>query len=157
MQVLVSRAGLTLNPGQMADLVLAWRQVVALLASIPRDRPLADDQAFVFRLPPPPDATSGRAAATPRAPATARSAPRPAAANPAPKPTPRPTTRPKAKVAATRPPRPAANKPTVKKPTAKTPTAKKPTAKKPTAKRPTGKPAARTVRQPTRARARPRR
>ncbi len=53
MQVLVSRAGLMLNPGQMADLVLAWRQVVALLALIPRDRPLVDDQAFVFRLPPP--------------------------------------------------------------------------------------------------------
>src|ERR1700722_8262034 len=53
MQVLVSRAGLTLNPGQMADLVLAWRQVVALLALIPRDRPLVDDQAFVFLLPPP--------------------------------------------------------------------------------------------------------
>jgi hypothetical protein len=53
MQVLVSRAGLTLNPGQMADLVLAWRQVVGLMGLIPRDRPLADDQAFVFRLPPP--------------------------------------------------------------------------------------------------------
>ena len=52
MQVLVSRAGLTLNPGQMADLVLAWRQMVGLLGLIPRDRPLADDQAFVFRLPP---------------------------------------------------------------------------------------------------------
>jgi hypothetical protein len=53
MQVLVSRAGLTLNPGQMADLVLAWRQMVGLLGLIPRDRPLIDDQAFVFRLPPP--------------------------------------------------------------------------------------------------------
>jgi len=53
MQVLVSRAGLTLNPGQMADLVLAWRQVVGLMGLIPRDRPLADDQALVFRLPPP--------------------------------------------------------------------------------------------------------
>jgi hypothetical protein len=53
MQVLVSRAGLMLNPGQMADLVLAWRQVVALLGLIPRDRPVVDDQAFVFRLPPP--------------------------------------------------------------------------------------------------------
>ena len=61
MQVLVSRAGLTLNPGQMADLVLAWRQVVALVASIPRDRPLLDDQAFVFRLPPPPVRLASRA------------------------------------------------------------------------------------------------
>jgi hypothetical protein len=53
MQAMVVRAGLTLNPGQMADLVLAWRQLAALIAAIPRDRPLADDQAYVFRLPPP--------------------------------------------------------------------------------------------------------
>jgi hypothetical protein len=53
MQVLVARAGLTLNPGQMADLVLAWRQVVGLLKSIRVERPMLDDQAFVFRLPPP--------------------------------------------------------------------------------------------------------
>ena len=53
MQVLVARAGLTLNPGQMADLVLAWRQMVGLLSLIRRDRPMADDQAFVFRVPPP--------------------------------------------------------------------------------------------------------
>jgi hypothetical protein len=51
MQVLVSRVGLMLNPGQMADLVLAWRQVARLLALIPRDRALVDDQACVFRLP----------------------------------------------------------------------------------------------------------
>ena len=62
MQILVSRAGLTLNPGQMADLVLAWRQVIGLLALIPHDRPLVDDQAFVFRLPPP-AATAGAAGA----------------------------------------------------------------------------------------------
>lgn len=69
MQVLVARAGLILNPGQMADLVLAWRQVAGLLALIPRDRPLADDQAFVFRLPPPPasDVTASRTPAPPRA------------------------------------------------------------------------------------------
>lgn len=53
MQAMVARAGLTLNPGQMADLVLAWRQLAGLIAMIPRDRPLADDQAYVFRLPPP--------------------------------------------------------------------------------------------------------
>ena len=76
MQVLVSRAGLTLNPGQMADLVLAWRQMVGLLGLIPRDRPLIDDQAFVFRLPPP---------AAPAKPAPVKAA----AAKPAPaKPTP---------------------------------------------------------------------
>lgn len=53
MQVMVSRAGLSLNPGQMADLVLCWRQLAALIAGIPRDRPLADDLATSFRLPPP--------------------------------------------------------------------------------------------------------
>jgi hypothetical protein len=53
MQLMVERAGLTLNPGQMADLVLAWRQLAALIESIPRERPLADDIAFAFRLPPP--------------------------------------------------------------------------------------------------------
>jgi hypothetical protein len=53
MQLLLSRAGLVLNPGQVADLVLAWRQVAGLIASIPHDRPLADDMAYVFRLPPP--------------------------------------------------------------------------------------------------------
>lgn len=53
MQILVSRAGLVLNPGQVADLVLAWRQVAGLIASLPQDRPLADDLAYSFRLPPP--------------------------------------------------------------------------------------------------------
>jgi hypothetical protein len=53
MQLLLSRAGLVLNPGQVADLVLAWRQVAGLIASIPHDRPLADDMAYAFRLPPP--------------------------------------------------------------------------------------------------------
>ena len=53
MQAMVARAGLTLNPGQMADLVLAWRQLAGLIAAIPRDRPLADDQAYVFCLPAP--------------------------------------------------------------------------------------------------------
>ncbi len=53
MQTLLAQTGLSLNPGQMADLVLAWRQVAGLIVGIPRDRPLADDQAFVFRLAPP--------------------------------------------------------------------------------------------------------
>jgi hypothetical protein len=52
MQLLLSRAGLALNPGQVADLVLAWRQVAGLIASLPRDRPLADDMAYAFRLAP---------------------------------------------------------------------------------------------------------
>ena len=42
-----------MNPGQVADLVLAWRQVAGLIALIPHDRPLADDSAYAFRLPPP--------------------------------------------------------------------------------------------------------
>ena len=70
MQVLIARAGLTLNPGQVADLVLAWRQIVGLLGLIPRDRPLLDDQAFVFRLPPPAApvaAPRGRVSAPPTA------------------------------------------------------------------------------------------
>lgn len=53
MQILVSRAGLVLNPGQVADLVLAWRQVAVLIAAMPRNRPLADDMALRFRLSPP--------------------------------------------------------------------------------------------------------
>ena len=53
MQLLLSRAGLILNPGQVADLVLAWRQVEGLIGSIRHDRPLADDMALTFRLPPP--------------------------------------------------------------------------------------------------------
>jgi len=53
MQLLLSRTGLVLNPGQVADLVLAWRQVAALIASIPHDRPLVDDLAYAFRLTPP--------------------------------------------------------------------------------------------------------
>ena len=48
MQLLLSRAGLVLNPGQVADLVLAWRQVAGLIAAIPHDRPLADDMAYAF-------------------------------------------------------------------------------------------------------------
>jgi hypothetical protein len=51
MQILVSRSGLVLNPGQVADLVLAWRQIAGLIASMPRERPLADDMALTFRVP----------------------------------------------------------------------------------------------------------
>jgi hypothetical protein len=72
MQLLLSRAGLVLNPGQVADLVLAWRQVAGLIAAIPHDRPLADDMALAFRLPPP----AGRTAATQRA-AGVRTKPKP--------------------------------------------------------------------------------
>ena len=67
MQLLLSRAGLVLNPGQVADLVLAWRQVAGLIAAIPHDRPLADDMALTFRLPPPAAASRPRPSARPRA------------------------------------------------------------------------------------------
>ncbi|MGH7101504.1 MAG: hypothetical protein ACREFJ_03825 [Acetobacteraceae bacterium] len=54
MDLLVVRAGLSLNPGQMADLVLIWRQMAALIAALPRERPLAEDAALTFRQPLPP-------------------------------------------------------------------------------------------------------
>ncbi|HST73851.1 MAG TPA: hypothetical protein VLJ20_00625 [Acetobacteraceae bacterium] len=53
MDQMISRAGLVLNPGQIGDLVLAWRQVTQLSTLIPRNRPLADDFSVAFRLPPP--------------------------------------------------------------------------------------------------------
>jgi hypothetical protein len=53
MQILLSRAGLVLNPGQIADLVLAWRQLAGLIAGIPQGRELVDDFAFAFRVPAP--------------------------------------------------------------------------------------------------------
>jgi hypothetical protein len=59
MQLLLSRAGLVLNPGQVADLVLAWRQLAGLIAAIPHDRPLADDMALTFRLPSPVSGAAG--------------------------------------------------------------------------------------------------
>ena len=71
MQLLLARAGLVLNPGQVADLVLAWRQVAGLIASLPRDRPLADDMAYEFRLTPP-DPVAGIARS--KAPGTAAKA-----------------------------------------------------------------------------------
>jgi hypothetical protein len=67
MQLLLSRAGLVLNPGQVADLVLAWRQVAGLILSIPHDRPLADDMACTFRLPPPAGAVVPPVKAVPKA------------------------------------------------------------------------------------------
>jgi hypothetical protein len=103
MQILLSQAGLVLNPGQVADLVLAWRQLAGLIASIPRDRPLADDMANVFRVPPP---------VAPRNPPPV--AP-PAAAKAKPKPTP---TRPRARPAAK--PRPKVKAKAKAKPQAKT-------------------------------------
>jgi len=98
MQLLLARAGLVLNPGQVADLVLAWRQVAGLIASIPHDRPLADDMAVAFRLPPPALATAPRArpAARPAAKAQRKAPPKakvPAKRKARPKPAPRKSTR----------------------------------------------------------------
>ncbi len=117
MQILVSRAGLVLNPGQVADLVLAWRQVAGLIASLPHDRPLADDLALSFRLPPPaadpapsrPARTSApsKKAAPKKAPgrraAAKRAAPKtPAKAKPPARAKPRGPAKPKARGRATR-------------------------------------------------------
>ena len=52
MEQMVARAGLKLNPGQLADLVLAWRQIAELAAMIPRDRPVTGGRIYAFRLPP---------------------------------------------------------------------------------------------------------
>ncbi len=105
MQLLLSRAGLVLNPGQIADLVLAWRQVAVLIAGIPRERPLADDLAYAFRLTPP---AAPQAKAAPR---PARSA-KPPARRAAPAAKPKPKRKAKAKAPARRPAaKPAARKP----------------------------------------------
>ena len=82
MQLLVSRAGLALNPGQVADLVLAWRQVAALIATLPHDRPLQDDFAYAFRLPLPADKPSPAVREKP-APAPRKPPPKPKRAAPA--------------------------------------------------------------------------
>jgi hypothetical protein len=119
MQLLLSRAGLVLNPGQVADLVLAWRQVAGLIASIPHDRPLADDAAFAFHLPPP---ATLPAAAPVKAPAKAQ---------------PKPKARPKAKPAAPR------SRPAVKAKAKAKPTAKVKAKTKALPKRRVAKPAAR--------------
>lgn len=74
MQILISRSGLVLNPGQMADLVLAWRQVAGLIAGIPAKRSLTDDAAFSFRLVPP-GAPVAAPVARPERPAAAKPAP----------------------------------------------------------------------------------
>jgi hypothetical protein len=82
MQLLLSRAGLVLNPGQVADLVLAWRQVAGLIASIPHDRALVDDMALAFRLPPPASATQAAAPKAKRAASPGRPVAKPKKAAP---------------------------------------------------------------------------
>jgi hypothetical protein len=87
-----------LNPGQVADLVLAWRQVAGLIESIPHDRPLADDMALTFRLPPPTSAST--AATVVHAPAKKAAAPKRATAKPVAKAKPKAKVQAKAKVKA---------------------------------------------------------
>jgi len=99
MQILVSRAGLVLNPGQVADLVLAWRQIAGLIAGLPADRPMADDMAFGFRLPPPGTPARPRPAGPVAVPAKTASQPKRGKAKAA------PPAKAKAKVAA-KPPAP---------------------------------------------------
>jgi hypothetical protein len=142
MEFLVTRTGLTLNAGQMADLVLAWRQLSTLIATIPREAKPADDCAFVFRLPPP-------AAAQARKPASVRrAAPKEAATKP-----PAAKTRP-AKAPATK--ASTAKAPAAKTRPAKARSAKPPAAKAPAAKAPAAKPAARRPAAGKSARATPR-
>jgi hypothetical protein len=129
MQLLLSRAGLVLNPGQVADLVLAWRQVAGLIASIPHDRPLADDAAYAFHLPPPAAIPVAAAPARPAIAAKPAAPAKPAAKAAArSKPQPKPKSRPKAKGA---PPRSSPSRAKAKaKPKAKPPaSAKRPVAK----------------------------
>ena len=52
-EILAARAGLHLNPGQMADLAIAWRYAVQAAALVPRVIRFADDFAFAFHLAPP--------------------------------------------------------------------------------------------------------
>ena len=64
--LLIRRAGLTLNAGQKADLAVAYQHIVTLAAKLPRARPFADEPAFVFHppLPRPPIPPAEQPAAT---------------------------------------------------------------------------------------------
>jgi hypothetical protein len=76
MQILVSRTGLVLNPGQVADLVLAWRQIAGLIGAMPRGRPMGDDMALSFRLAPPaPPPAAPKRVAKPKPKAAAKRVP----------------------------------------------------------------------------------
>ena len=82
--LLIRRAGLTLNAGQKADLAVAFQHLVTLAARLPRARPFTDEPAFVFH----PAIPGPQAEADPRAakPAAAK----PAGAKPALKAKPKP-------------------------------------------------------------------
>jgi hypothetical protein len=80
--VLVRRAGLTLNAGQKADLAISYQHLVALAARIPRARPIWDEPCFTFAVAapaPPPAPPPVSRVAKPSAKAAAKPASRPAA------------------------------------------------------------------------------
>lgn len=112
--LLLRRAGLTLDAGQKADLAVSFQHLVTLAAMLPRERPLSDEPAFVFHpgaadpLPPPaaparrpeaakPARTAARGAAKPAPKPSAKPA---AKAKPAPKAAAKPTTKAKPKLTA---------------------------------------------------------
>jgi hypothetical protein len=68
MELLVSRTGLDLNPGQMADLVLAWRQLSEQIARLPRDRSPLAPANFTNAPPPAPPEPKTTVAPAKRAP-----------------------------------------------------------------------------------------
>jgi hypothetical protein len=86
--LLIRRAGLTLNAGQKADLAVAFQHLVTLAAKLPRARRFADEPAFVFHpAVPGPEAEPSARAAKPaaRKPAAKAKPKPPAAAAPTPK------------------------------------------------------------------------
>jgi hypothetical protein len=81
LDLLVRRAGLTLNAGQKADLAVAFQHLLALAACLPRRRPLADEPAFVFHPPlSPPGPEPGQGAARTAARTPTKTAAKPKAA-----------------------------------------------------------------------------
>lgn len=103
--LLIRRAGLTLNAGQKADLAVSFQHLVTLAAKLPRARPFADEPAFVFRPAspePPAEEPARKAVGRPAAKAV-----KPAVKPAKPKPAARPKGKPKA---AKRPARPASRR-----------------------------------------------
>ena len=117
--LMIRRAGLTLNAGQKADLAVSFQHLVTLAARLPRERPLTDEPAFTFH-PPLPAAPEPAKAEKPAKAPSRKPAPRPARAvakpsrpkpkataakTAAPKAKPKPKARPKPARAAARPAR----------------------------------------------------
>lgn len=104
--ILIRRAGLSLNAGQKADLAVSYQLIVALTGRIPRARPIWDEPCFTALPPTPPAPAAASPKPAPKGRAAkpaAKTAARPAArGKPAPKPT-----RPKAPKAPPRAAKPA--------------------------------------------------